>query len=164
MKDNINYYVLLPALSLLFLLEATFLAQIPGVPLLPDFVFLLLLADILLSSSADFIYLAFFFGFLSDLFSGGQFGIRTLSFVLIALLANRLKNKFLPKENFFRVALFSGACAILYDLLYLFLLVFVFDAPSALYAGTAMPKLLLDGVFATGLVYPLMQLIYKRQE
>ncbi len=164
MKDRINYYILLPLMFLVFFLETTFLAQSSAALLLPDLLLLLLLADVLLSASADFLYLAFFFGALADVFSGSNFGLHVLAFTLIALLAALVKAKFLREERFLRVALLAGALSAAYDLLTLFLLTFVFNADSALYADLIWRKLPLDGIFAAALIYPIMHLIAKQRE
>jgi len=163
MKDKINYHIFLPAMFLLFFLESTFIAQFwTNFP--PNLVLILLFASIFLSRSSDFVYVAFFFGFLSDIFSGSHFGISTLSFVLTAMAVFMLKVKFMKEDRFTKIVGLSACAAILYDLSYLFLAILVYNADFNDYAVVAPQKILFDTIYAAALVYPAMHLIYKEQE
>jgi rod shape-determining protein MreD len=163
MKDKINYFILLPLLLLFFFLESTFLAQlfINYFPL--QLVFIALTAAILLSYSFDFIYLAFFFGVMTDIFSGGSFGIQTCVFVLTAILIFLLKAKIMPEDNSVKILAIAAGSAFIFDAVYLALAIAFSANPGDFSTRRILEKTAFDMIAAVILIRPMMKLIYKRQ-
>jgi rod shape-determining protein MreD len=163
MKDKINYYIFLPLLFFLFFLELTFSARLFASYFPPPLVFIALTAGIFLSNSADFIYLAFFFGAITDVFSGGSFGLYTTTFVVAALAVFFLKVKLSPEDNFIKALTLGAGSILIYDLVYLGLYFVLSMGAAGLSSGLVMQKLFADMLSGFLLVRPLMLLIYKRQ-
>lgn len=163
MKDRINYYIFLPAILVLFFLQTTFLAQAFWNFPLPNLVLLFFLPAIFLASSADFLYIAFALGFLSDLVSGANFGVFTLSFTLFAVAAYWLKMKFIKEESIFRIASASALSAIAYNAIYLAISSFMFNADLSAYHDFIWERTVLDALGAAIATYPAMRLISNGQ-
>lgn len=164
MKDRIKYHIFLPLIFLAFFLETAFLPSLLWSSYLPHLVFIVLVASVFLSLSSDFLFTAFFFGFLFDVYSGADFGLFTLSVVFSAIVAYLLKEKFLQEESLIKVFGLSVAVIIFYDLLYLGLLFLVFGAGETFGLAFVWKKILFDSVSSVILVFPIMHLISNGKE
>ena len=164
MKDRIKYHIFLPLIFLAFFLETAFLPSLLWRSYLPHLVLVVLVASVFLSVSSDFLYTAFFFGFLFDVYSGADFGLFTLSVVFSAIGAYLLKEKFLQEESLIKVAGLGAVVMIFYNLIYLGLLFLVFGTGEALNPEFIWKEMLFDSVYAVILVFPVMRLISKRKE
>lgn len=161
MKDRVNYYIFLPATFLLFLLQTTFFAQALGEFFLPNFVLIFIFAAVLISNDADFIYAAFLFGFLFDLFSGNNFGVFLISFVLACVALLNLKEKFLKEQSFLKIVAISIAGTLLYNIIYIALLRIVFDTNLSSDYDFIRGKVAFDCIYTAIFIYPAMLLISK---
>jgi len=164
MKDRINYYISLPLIFFAFFLETAFFPFLLRNSFQVPLVFIVLLASVFLSSSSDFIYIAFLFGFLFDIYFGTNFGIFTVSVVLSAVFASFCKDKFLKEESFGKVAGLSVAVALFFNLLYVCLLSFVFGSGENFSPAFIWKKMFFDSFYAAILVYPAMRFISKGKE
>lgn len=164
MKDRIKYHIFLPLIFLAFFLETAFLPSLLWNSYLPHLVLIVLVASVFLSSSSDFLFTAFFFGFLFDIYSGADFGPFTVSMVFSAIGGYLLKEKFLQEESLIKVAGLGVAVMIFYDLLYLGLLFLVFGAGEAFNPAFVWKKMLFDSISSVILVFPLMHLISNGKE
>ena len=164
MEDRINYYILLPAIFLLFFVQTTFIAQIFWGFSAPNLVFIFLLSAALLSCTSDFFYIILLFGFLFDVLSGKNFGVYMLSFSFACVAACYLKLKFLKEKNYFiRVAAVSVLATLVYNIIYFALSFFVFSTEFS-FSGFAAKKILFDLIYASVLTYPIMYLISKKEQ
>ncbi|MFA7169934.1 MAG: rod shape-determining protein MreD [Candidatus Paceibacterota bacterium] len=164
MQDKINYYIFLPIIFFLFFLETTFVAQIFYGNFPPSLVLIFLFAAALLTRSSDFLYVVFVFGFLFDIFSGINFGIFTLSFVLACIILCYLKAKFLKEESFIKIAALAISGALIYNLIYFFLLIVIFNTDASFELNFVGKKIIFDLVYAAVLTYPVMWLISKKRQ
>lgn len=164
MKDRINYIIFLPLIFLAFFLQTTFFAQLFSGNLIPPLVFMVLTAAVFLSDSYDFLYLALFFGFLFDIFTGSSFGIFTASFAMAAAAAFILKENFLKDPGFTKTVLLSAAVAVAYNLTYLLLSVVFSSFGFLAHYGPIIHKTAYDAVLAAIFVYPAMHLISNKKQ
>lgn len=164
MKDRIKYHIFLPLIFLAFFLETAFLPSLLWSSYLPHLVLIVLVASVFLSLSSDFLFTAFFFGFLFDVYSGADFGLFTLSMVFSAIGAYLLKEKFLQEESLIKAVGLSVMVIIFYDLLYLGLLFLVFGTGEAFDPEFIWKKMLFDSISSVILVFPVMRLISNGKE
>lgn len=164
MKDRINYYIFLPLIFVAFILETAFFPSLLGGVFRPELVFMLILASVFLSVSSDFLYTAFFFGFLFDAYFGIGFGTFTVSMVFASVFASAAKEKLMKEEGSGKVMRLSVIGMLFYDVFFLCLLVFAFGADEVFDPSFLWKKALVDSVYAALLVYPMMRLISKGKE
>jgi rod shape-determining protein MreD len=164
MKDRINYYLFLPLISLAFLVETAFLPHLFWGSFQPPLVAVLLFAAVFLSRSADFLYTAFFFGFLLDLYAATPFGVLLTSLVLSAVFACLAKEKFLHEENFTRVAGVAMLSMLFYDIVFPALLALTAASRAVPDFGFLGREALYDLAFAALAVYAGMHLISNGKE
>jgi rod shape-determining protein MreD len=164
MKDRINYYIFLPLIFAAFILETAFFPSVLEGAVRPDLVFILLLASVFLSVSSDFLYTAFFFGFLFDAYFAGGFGTFTVSMVVASIFASMAKEKLMKEESFGKAVRLSVIGMLFYDAAFLFLTAFAFGANEILDLSFIWKEALADSAYAALLVYPMMHLISKGKE
>lgn len=164
MKDRINYFLFLPLISAAFLLETAFLPNLFAGSWQPHLVLSVLIASVLLSSSSDFLYTAFVFGFLLDVYSGPVFGAMAAAIIFTSIFASSMRYKLLKEDRFIKIAGISTAAALFYNLCYLSLLSFGLGSDAVFVSGYVWKKVMLDAILAAALVYPVMRMISNGKE
>ena len=164
MQDRINYLIFLPVISFLFLLETSFLPQIFAGGFPPNLVMIMLFAAALLALSSDFLYVAFLFGFLFDIFSGASFGIFTAALVFSSIIVCEIKSRFIKEDRFVQIAAAASAGALSYHLIYLLLFTIPYNGNISSYGDFLWEKILFDSAYAAVLTYPAMRLISKKKQ
>lgn len=164
MKDRINYYIFVPLILIAFFLETAFLSHVLWSGLSVPAVVIVLFASVFLARSSDFLYTAFIFGFLLDIYSGTHFGIFTASLVFSSIFTCYLKEKFLKEESFIRVVGVSVVAMLFYDLFYLSLLSLVFGAQGIFDFGFIGKRIFFDLIYAAVFIYAAMRLISNGKE
>lgn len=154
--------VILPLLAgvLFLILQTTWLSSFPTHRLRPDLLFIFTLYLAFLFPPVFGGFLAFFMGFLLDLFSGNTFGFYTFSRPLVFLAAQFFKERFYL-EGFTFQFLFSFIFGVLEGML-IFVLI---NAAQSVPFGSLFPLLLrhlLPQSFFTALATPFLFFLFQK--
>ncbi len=145
--------------ALLLILQTTLLSSFPIQRIRPDLLLIFTLYLALLFPPIFGGILAFFMGYLMDLFSGNTLGFYTFSRTLVFFAAQFFKERFYI-EGFFFQFLFAFIFSILEGLLILILM----SALQPISLGTLYSPLLilLPQSFSSGLAAPLLFLLFQK--
>jgi len=122
LKQNINNYIFATLLIFFLLLQLTFIPQLFFDLVRPNLVLILLIAASFLSKSANVLLVAFFCGFILDIFSGIYFGPMLISFLSTIFISSYFGCRFLKELFSAKTLLISTAAVLFYNIFYFILI------------------------------------------